>query len=151
MTETVQRCFWGREDLAGYDIPVEASGYLQTFGLPSRVGDSTIEFGIYDSPDRCVIGQDFDYPIYIERDGSVWSESGDGEPEPQFMNSSLGQLDQFVSCYHTWWIGVEDNDSSAMREAMADAIRSLQDIDPAAFSNDRWIWPQIWKDISSLC
>jgi len=151
MTETSHRCLWSRDDLGGHDIPSSAIAYLQSRGLPCRVGNSTIEFGIYDSPDRCVIGQDFDYPIYIESDGTVWHESGDGEPDPQFMNSSVEHLDKFVTCYLTWWVGVQDDDRSALQEAIGHTTRSLRDLDPPAFSSERWIWPQIWEDLLAQC
>jgi hypothetical protein len=150
MTETSHRCFWRRDDLVGYDIPVSSTDYLLSRGLPCRVGDSTIEFGIYYSPDRCVIGQDFDYPIYIARDGTVWHESGDGALEPQFMNTSVEHLDQFITSYLTWFVGVED-DRSALREAIEHTTSSLRGLDPPAFTSDRWIWPQIWEDLLAQC
>ena len=145
--ESTQRCFWNGDDLASYDIPSEAKDYLVTRGLPKTVGSSTIEFGVFESPDRCVIGQDYDFPIFVEPNGTVWHEPGDGHPAPQFMNSSVQLLDQFLEVYLSWHLGVEGAGDSVVREAISSAIQDLQQLDPPAFSDERWVWDQIWDDL----
>src|ERR1700761_501119 len=93
---TVPRYKWDSTELDNRDIPESTKAFLATRGLPISVGVTTIEFGPYDSPDAFVIGQDYDFAIYLAADGSVWHDSSDGKAGDQFMNSSVELLDRFL-------------------------------------------------------
>lgn len=151
MTETSLRYIWSPDDLVDFDIPTSAKSFLQTRGLPRTVGGSTFEFGLFDSPDLCVIGQDFDYPIYITSDGSVWHDPDVKHPEPMFMNSSVELLDQFIDVYLHWDTGYDDADTSSVHEAIRRSIQHLRQVDPPAFADERCVWPQIWDDAIVQC
>ena len=107
-TPNSTRCLWPPEDLAQQDIPASAKEFLRSKGLPFFVGSSAFEFGIYDSDDAFVIGQDSDYAIYIAADGSIWHESSDNGQSDQFFNSSVQHLDRFLSAYISWSDSVHD-------------------------------------------
>jgi hypothetical protein len=147
MTNTSNRCVWPPDDLVHQNIPDSAKDFLQSRGLPFFVGDSSIEFGIYDSTDAFVIGQDWDYPIYITADGCVWHGSSDKDPGDQFMNSSVQHLDRFLDVYLSWFEKITDIPDDEVRQAAHRTIAALRVDDPPAFANDRWIWPLIWNDI----
>ena len=41
-------------------------------GLPRQLGNSTMEFSVFDGAGRCVIGVDFDHIICVKSDGFAW-------------------------------------------------------------------------------
>ena len=125
---------WPKEVVDSYDIPDSAKYFLIETGLPSTVGTSTFEFGIYDCDDRCVIGQDFDYAIYIDLDGCVWHEPDSDDAKPIFMNSSLEALAAFLNLYLSHTGSVQE------------AVNNLRQIDPRAFDDHEYIWPRVWED-----
>lgn len=141
------RYVWAPEDLLHQDIPAATKDFLRSRGLPFFVGGSSIEFGIYDSEDAFVIGQDLDYPIYIAADGCVWHGSSDSESGDQFMNSSVHHLDRFLDVYVSWFDSINDIPEDAVRSAASRTIAALRLDDPPAFANARWIWQLIWNDI----
>ncbi len=143
------RCVWPPEALIRRDIPEAAKDFLRSRGLPHFVGDSCIEFGIYDSEEAFVIGQDWEYPIYITTDGCVWHGSSDNEQGDQFMNSSVQHLDRFLDAYLSWFTGIGDISDDEVRSAASRIIAALRLDDPQAFANRRWIWSLIWNDIEN--
>lgn len=123
-------------------MPPETKHFLMTSGLPHRLGQSTIEFGIY--VERHVIGLDYDFPIVVEEDGSVWHQSDDSEA--RFMNSSVLHLSRFIElsdAFDTVCVAETSEDISIEIDRWQE---QLAQVDPAAFTQLNAIWPQIVED-----
>ncbi|HWB59057.1 MAG TPA: SUKH-4 family immunity protein [Chthoniobacteraceae bacterium] len=147
------RYIWTPADFGDHTIPDSAKTFLMTRGLPLNVGVTTFEFGPYDcdSPDIFVIGQDYEYAVYLAPDGTVWHESGDGKPGDQFMNSSVQRLDKFIEAFLSSSEIPDDAPEEEARASIRSIIARLEKEDPAAFADkERWIWPLVWEDVLAM-
>ena len=139
MNATSQRCIWSAADLRGWDIPAETKVFLMTTGLPHRLGESTIEFGIFD---EChVIGCDYECPVFVTPDGSVWRQPDEGEPA--FMNSSVMLLSRFIEISEAFDVVCHEDSSLDIGLEIDRWQRMLTDTDPTAMTRSGAIWPQI--------
>jgi hypothetical protein len=142
MPPITQRCFWSANDLNGWDVPAETKAFLIMTGLPHRLGQSTIEFGIFD--DRHVIGCDYEFPIIVASDGSVWCQRDEGEPA--FMNSSVMHLSRFIELSDTFDAGCLHDACKDIGIEIDQWHRQLADTDPKAITHSGAVWPQIVDD-----
>ena len=142
MTPSFQRCIWSAADLDGWDVPSDTKHFLMTVGLPHRLGQSTIEFGIH--TERHVIGFDYEHPIFVTADGSVWHQSDDSEPA--FMNSSVIHLSRFIELSDTFDAACLDDTSEDIGTEIERWQQQLANADPAAFTQPSAVWPQIVND-----
>src|SRR5436190_17595384 len=139
MTDSTQRCLWSSRDLEDHDVPLSTKEFLVASGLPRQLGNSTMEFSVFDGAGRCVIGVDFDHIICVKSDGSVWYESVDGNSQSLFMNSSVEFLDQFIAASDALDLALGE---AAMVDAGNEVIQSaidcteqrMRELDPVAFA-----------------
>jgi hypothetical protein len=142
MTPSSQRCIWSAADLDGWDVPSDTRHFLMTAGLPYGLGQSTIEFGIH--TERHVIGFDYEHPIFVAADGSVWHQLNDSEIA--FMNSSVMHLSLFIELSDTFDAVCLDDTSEDIGTEIERWQQQLADADPAAFIQSSSVWPQIVDD-----
>lgn len=142
MPPITQRCFWSDHDLNGWDVPAETKEFLIMNGLPHRLGQSTMEFGIFDK--LHVIGYDYEFPIFVSSDGSVWCQRDEGEPA--FLNSSVKHLSQLIELSDTFDACCSEGVCEDMGIAIDLWHRKLADIDPDALTHSGAVWPQIVDD-----
>jgi hypothetical protein len=146
MPDSNQRLQWTAVDFDGFNIPESTQQFLMTRGLPHRLGESTIEFGIFSSPDRFVIGQDYEFAIFVLDDGTVWEESDSNDGDPRFINSSVSLLDEFIAASENFDAAAVEKPDIAIN-ALEQRLRGL---DPAAFAQSNLLWPLLLSDMRAI-
>jgi hypothetical protein len=134
----IENVRWSLKDLEPYAIPAEARRFLSEEGLPQEIPGTTVEFCVCDSENALVIGIDYEFPIEVHEDGSVWEmDSPEGDV---FINSSVRQLAQSVTLYLE--VIQREDDIPEDGSDLLELRRQLKEVDEVAMIEDgHHFWP----------
>jgi hypothetical protein len=91
------------------------------------------------SAEDVIIGDDYGTQLHVRIDGTVHSVDSEGKRLTRFMNSSVGQLAQFIEVV----AGTDRENDDREREMWS----RLAAIDPAAFANEENCWAVILEQV----
>jgi hypothetical protein len=147
--------------LASSGLPKSAQVILEDWGLP-RVRGWHLGFKAIQEPlerkrvgktNYLVIGNDYEVPLGLKEDGTVWCLESELEKrrEPRFMNSSLSTFVEFLCVYQNYRRKVrrlDEEDEERILGLIEKSAKQMKCIDPTAMGSEEFYWPVIVEQMT---